>query len=107
MAEFEHPCSRYHAEHGERHFNAGDEEPGQGWHDTPAAAGLVNVGQNGPVWERAAMVEPERPVEIPTDWADLHWSKQVALAKKLGGSAANKEEAAAVIEAALIARAEA
>lgn len=52
----------------------------------------------------AEVVTP--PVEIPEDWADLHWFKQRAIAAKLNGGApvASKAAAIALIEAALNAR---
>lgn len=45
-------------------------------------------------------------VEIPDDWRDLHWFKQMAIAKRLSGAAvSNKAAASAIIEAELALRA--
>lgn len=50
---------------------------------------------------------PSRPeaVEIPANWRELHWFKQLALARRLTGDAvSNKPAAIAVIEAELAVR---
>lgn len=49
--------------------------------------------------------EPPAPVEIPDDWATLHHTKQVALAKTLDPAVTNKAGAVAVIQAELDKRA--
>lgn len=45
-------------------------------------------------------IEPVSDVEIPEDWASLHWQKQVKLAEEIGGkSGLSAGEAREVIEA--------
>ena len=50
----------------------------------------------------AAAKPSDAPVEIPADWAGLHWMKKVALAKKIAGRKdVTKDEAGGVIQAEL------
>lgn len=66
--------------------------------------GLSEEGFIGEPGSTAASVAA--PVEIPEDWRDLHWFKQLAIAKKLSdGAVNNKAAAVAIIEAELALRA--
>jgi hypothetical protein len=52
----------------------------------------------------AVVMQP--PVEIPDDWAGLHWFKLKALAERIaGGPVANKVAAVGIVQAAVDARA--
>lgn len=74
------------------------------------AEGLIEAAEEGEI-EAAATgaVLVAEPVEIPDDWADLHWFKLRALARKLNAGAPPKDKAAAkaLVEAELARRAHA
>ncbi len=110
----------YHIDHGAQLFEEdGVDHSEDGWFVHPEDAGLVAViDPNGPTqWvhpARAPKLEPvpepepgsptQEPVwvQIPADWADLHWKSQCALASQIKGEAVGaKPEAVAIIKAEL------
>ena len=72
------------------------------------AAGFIEEASEADVAEAAGggVVIPA-PIEIPANWAELHWFKYRAIARALNGGAevGNKAAAVAIIEAELARRA--
>lgn len=54
--------------------------------------------------DEAPVIDPRDLVEIPDDWADLHWKTKAKLAKALGSDAEDAAQADEAIEAELLRR---
>lgn len=92
----------YHIKHGGQLFEEdGVDHTADGWFDHPSKAGLVPIiDPNAPTrWvppERAKVQTTAEPVwvQIPADWADLHWKQQCALAGQIKGEPVETKPAA-------------